>query len=44
MALIIEPQNTDALINKGLSLYNLGKNDEAIAHFEKVLTVDPTTL
>ena len=34
-ALKIEPQNIDALTNKGLSLYNLGKNTEAIIYFNR---------
>jgi tetratricopeptide (TPR) repeat protein len=41
---LILPQNTDAYINKGLSLYNLGKNAEAITYFDKVLTVEPNNL
>jgi tetratricopeptide (TPR) repeat protein len=40
----VDSQNTDAYLNKALSLYNMGKNAEAIKYFDKVLTIEPNNL
>ena len=39
-----DPQNTQALTNKGVALGNLGKSSEAISLFDKVLEIDPNNL
>jgi tetratricopeptide (TPR) repeat protein len=41
MALDTEPQDADAYNNKGLSLYNLGDHNEAIACYDKALLINP---
>ena len=38
----IEPKDIDALSNKAIALRNLGKYEEAIGYFEKVLAIDPS--
>ena len=40
-ALSINPNNGDALTNKGLSIYNLGNKTDAISYFVKALQIDP---
>ena len=40
-ALSINPNNGDALTNKGLSIYNLGNKTDAISYFDKALQIDP---
>jgi tetratricopeptide (TPR) repeat protein len=37
----IDPENISALVNKGVSLEKLNKNDEAIKCYEKALEIDP---
>jgi tetratricopeptide (TPR) repeat protein len=40
-ALSIDPNNGDALTNKGLAIYNLGNKTDAISYFVKALQIDP---
>jgi tetratricopeptide (TPR) repeat protein len=40
-ALAINPNFTDALTNKGVSLANLGKYNEAISVYDKALAINP---
>jgi len=39
--LVTDPNYFNALINKGLALYNLGQYDEAIDYYDKALAIDP---
>jgi tetratricopeptide (TPR) repeat protein len=45
MAIAIDPfyrmEDTDALISKGLALYNLGRTEEAIQYYDRALAIDP---
>jgi tetratricopeptide (TPR) repeat protein len=37
----INPNNEDVLNNKGISLYNLGKYDDALYCFDRILVINP---
>jgi tetratricopeptide (TPR) repeat protein len=39
--LAVEPNDFEALYNKGLALTNLGKYNESIKYYDKVLAIDP---
>jgi len=43
-ALAIDPNDMSALVNKGLALYNLGSNTEAIKLYDKALAIDPDNI
>ena len=36
-----DPNDANALNNKGLALDDLGKHQEAITYYDKVLAIDP---
>jgi tetratricopeptide (TPR) repeat protein len=40
----VDPNHINALYNKGSALYSLGKYNESIQYFNKVLTMDPNNL
>ena len=40
-AININPEDVDCLNNKGNALYELGKIDEAILIFDKVIKINP---
>ena len=40
-ALAIDPNNVEALSNKGFSLFGLEKYKEAIEYYDKALAIDP---
>lgn len=40
-ALAIDPNDLDALHNKGYAFYNLGKPEQALIYFDKALAIDP---
>ncbi len=42
LKLLYDPESSSVFKNKGLSLYKLGKYDEAIAFFDKSIQKDPT--
>jgi tetratricopeptide (TPR) repeat protein len=39
-----QPDELNVSVNKGLALFHLGKYDEAIAYFDKVLEYEPGNL
>jgi tetratricopeptide (TPR) repeat protein len=39
--LAIDPDNTNALTNKGAAVAGLGRYEEAIGYFDRVLNIDP---
>ncbi len=41
LTLGVDPNNTDALHDKGVALHYLGKYEEAISFYDKVLALDP---
>jgi len=43
-ALAIQPNDTNALSNKGVALYDLGKFREAIVTYDKVLALNPNDI
>jgi cytochrome c-type biogenesis protein CcmH/NrfG len=42
--LALEPSNINALLYKGLSLYNLERYNEAVAYYDRVLEIDPNNI
>lgn len=40
--LTIQPENTDALVDAGTMMLQMGQNDEGFAQIEKALTINPT--
>ena len=40
--LAVDPQDIDALINKGGALSQLGRNEEAISSYDEILAIDPS--
>jgi tetratricopeptide (TPR) repeat protein len=41
-ALLIDPENTQALVNKGFALDSLEKHEEALTYYDKALLIDPS--
>ena len=39
--LTVDPNNADALYNKGLALYSLGHSNESIGYFDRILIIYP---
>ncbi len=37
----VNPQNAPAHHNKGVALYNLGKNEDAIVEYDKAIEINP---
>lgn len=44
MLLSVEPDNINALVNKGAALADLGNYQESIEFFDKVLSIDPNNM
>ena len=41
MAINLNPQHADSYNNKGISLKDLGRDEEAIDYFDKVVNLNP---